>query len=129
MTYSCARYCRISRDAEVSEVAEVDQEAAGRELAAQHGLTVTAVYKDNDASASTNSRKPRPQFEAMLAAADRGEFDTIVSYSMSRLTRRPAEWERLIALAQRRGVSYLYKVSPRYDLNTADGRACRTGSW
>lgn len=100
-----------------------NQEAAARELAAQHGLDVVSVYTDNDVSASTNSRKPRPGFDAMREAAQRGEFDTVIAYSMSRLTRRPAEWEGLIELAQSHGVNYLYKVSPRYDLNTADGRA------
>lgn len=59
----------------------------------------------------------------MLVAADRGEVTHIIAYSMSRLTRRPAEWERLIELAQRRGIQFIYSVSPRYDLNTADGRA------
>lgn len=118
-----AIYTRISRDAEGEAVGVTNQETAARELAAQHGLDVVAVFTDNDVSASTNSRKPRPGFDAMLAAADRGEFGTIIAYSMSRLTRRPSEWERLIDLGQHRGVTFLYKVSPRYDLNTADGRA------
>lgn len=100
-----------------------NQEAAARKVAEQYGLTVARVYTDNDVSASTNSRKARPQFEAMLDAAERGEFGTIIAYSMSRLTRRPLEWEKLIELGQRRGVEFLYSVSPRYDLNTADGRA------
>ncbi len=92
-------------------------------MAERNGLTVVAVYTDNDSSASSNSRKVRPQFDAMLAAADRGEFQAVVAYSMSRLTRRPAEWETLIDLARRTGIEFFYNVSPRYDLNTADGRA------
>lgn len=123
MSSVAALYARISSDPEGKQVGVANQEAAARRIADAHGLTVSRVYIDNDASASTNSRAARPEFDAMLEAAERGEFDTIIAYSMSRLTRRPAEWERLIDLAQTRGVRYLYEASPRYDLNTADGRA------
>ncbi len=123
MTTAAAIYCRISRDAEGKQVGVENQEATCRELAAALGLDVRRVYVDNDRGASSLSKKKRPEFEAMVAAAERGEFSVILAYSMSRITRRPSEWETLITLAQKHGVEFAYKVSPKYDLNTADGRA------
>lgn len=123
MTTSAAIYCRISRDAEGKQVGVENQEATCRELAEALGLEVSRVYVDNDRGASSLSKKKRPEFDAMVAAAERGEFGVILAYSMSRITRRPSEWETLITLAQKHGIEFAYKVSPRYDLNTADGRA------
>jgi DNA invertase Pin-like site-specific DNA recombinase len=119
---SAVIYCRISRDREGTEVGTENQEAAGRELAALHGLDVAHVYIDNDRGASTRSRKTRPQYAAMLAAAKRGEFSTVIAYSNSRLTRRPREFEDLIELHEAHGIRYLTKVSGNDDLSTADGR-------
>lgn len=120
---SAVIYCRISQDSEGKQVGVENQEATCRELAKALGLSVLRVYVDNDRGASSLSKKRRPDFEAMVEAAERGEFGTIIAYSMSRVTRRPAEWETLITLAQKHGIEFAYKVSPKYDLNTADGRA------
>ncbi|MEW1834539.1 recombinase family protein [Microbacterium sp. NPDC079995] len=115
-------YTRISNDREGKKLGVERQETACREVAAQLGLTVVGVYSDNDVSASRSSKKPRPSYEAMITAAGRREFGTIIAYSMSRLTRRPREWEDLIDLAEQIGTRYAYKVSPSYDLTTADGQ-------
>ncbi|MGF6821165.1 site-specific DNA recombinase [Microbacterium sp. ZKA21] len=116
-------YARISRDREGREVGVDNQVATCRKIAERHGLTVQRVYVDNDRGASSLSKKPRLDYQAMTAAAKRGEFEWIIAYSMSRVSRRPAEWEELIALSANDGIQFLYEVSPRYDLNTADGRA------
>ncbi|MDQ0645648.1 recombinase family protein [Microbacterium murale] len=118
-----AIYARISQDTEGAEVGVSNQVASARALAQDHGLEVVATYQDNDTGASSLSKKARPDFAALIAAAARGEFEVILAYSMSRLTRRPAEWETLITLAQTHKIEFIYRVSPRYDLNTADGRA------
>lgn len=118
-----AIYARISQDAEGAEVGVSNQIASTRALAQEHGLEVVATYQDNDTGASSLSKKARPDFGALIAAAARGEFEVILAYSMSRLTRRPAEWETLITLSQTHKIEFIYRVSPRYDLNTADGRA------
>ncbi|MCK6080098.1 recombinase family protein [Microbacterium sp. EYE_5] len=123
MPATAAIYCRISRDAEGEAVGVANQEATCRALAEAAGLEVVKVYTDNDRGASSLSKKSRPDFEAMVRAATEGEFGTIIAYSMSRVTRRPKEWETLIDLAGKQGVRFLYKVSPEYDLSTADGRA------
>lgn len=117
-----AIYCRISRDHEGMELGVQRQQADCEALAAQHRYTVTEVYVDNDISASTRTKKARPRFEQMLNAAREGQFDAILAYTTSRLTRRPLEHERLIQLAEQHGIAFLYVRSPSFDLNTAAGR-------
>ncbi|WP_312673675.1 recombinase family protein [Microbacterium sp.] len=99
-------YCRISQDSEGKQVGVENQEATCRELTKELGLSVLRVYVDNDRGASSLSKKRRPDFEAMVEAAERGDFDTIIAYSMSRVTRRSAEWETLITLAQKHGIEF-----------------------
>jgi DNA invertase Pin-like site-specific DNA recombinase len=119
---TCARYRRISEDRESEEAGITRQGEDLDALATAHRLTVVGDYQDNDLGASTRSRKPRPGFAALLADAKAGRFDVVIAYSSSRLTRRPAEHEALIELAERYGVRFLFVRSPSFDLNTADGR-------
>lgn len=117
-----AIYCRISSDREGRELGVERQEADCRALAKRRGLTVVAVYIDNDAGASRKSKKPRPRYREMIRAARAGEFEVIASYTTGRLTRRPREHEDLIELAESRGIQFAYVASPSFDLNTASGR-------
>lgn len=117
-----AIYCRISSDVEGLEAGVKRQEDDCRAMADRDGLTVVEVYVDNDAGASTRSRKPRPQYAEMMAEANRGAFDFILAYSNSRLTRRPMELEAIITMAERTGTKVRTVVSGQDDLATADGR-------
>lgn len=117
-----AIYARISRDAEGRELGVQRQEEDCRRKADAEGLSVVSVYVDNDRSASTRSKKPRPEYSRMLADAEAGRFDVILAYSNSRITRRPIEYENLIQLHERTGVSIRTVVSGASDLSTADGR-------
>jgi site-specific DNA recombinase len=117
-------YCRISADQEGQALGVKRQENACRELCLQLGFDVATVYTDNDISASTLTKRPRPQYEAMLAAVRAGDVNRVVAYSASRLTRRPAEWIVLIDLAREGRLDIKTVVSGPYDnLNAADGRA------
>lgn len=98
------------------------QEEDARALAEREGLDIVRVFTDNDTGASSLSRKPRPQYAAMMAAARAGEFVTIVAYSNSRLTRRLRELEDLLELHDKHGVTIRTVVSGSDDLSTADGR-------
>jgi len=118
-----AIYTRISRDSEKEGLGVKRQEEDCRKLAAREGFEVVRVYPENDISASTNSRKARDKYDKMLKAARAGEFDVILAYSNSRLTRRPAEWIELIELSNRDKVRIKTVVSGEHDLSTADGRA------
>lgn len=115
-------YERISDDREGLELGVDRQDEDLRAAAAREGDIVVDVYRDNDLSASTRSRKSRPEYGRMLADARAGRITRIRAYSASRLTRRPREHEDLIELAERHGVDFRYAQSPSFDLSTADGR-------
>lgn len=118
-----AIYTRISNDPEGQRLGVDRQREDCARLAEQRGYEVVATYEDNDIGASTRSAtKRRPQYDAMLEAARRREVDVVVSYTTSRLTRRPRENEDLIELAERHGVRFAHVASPEFDLNTSDGR-------
>lgn len=119
---TAAIYCRISADREGEGLGVERQEADCRKLAESLGLRVAEVFIENDVSASTNSRKPRPAFDRMIEAVESGRVKAVVAYSNSRLTRRPRELEGLVELHQRTGVRIHTVVSGQYDLSTADGR-------
>jgi DNA invertase Pin-like site-specific DNA recombinase len=114
-------YLRKSSDREGSALGIQRQEEDTRAECARLGAVIVDVYADNDISASTRSRKRRPQYERMLADVDAGRLDMIVAYSTSRLTRRPMEFERLIQLAES-GLRIIVTKSGDLDLNTARGR-------
>ena len=71
-------YLRISKDKAGDEHGVINQRGEAERLSAARGYQVGAVYCDNDISAF--SGKHRPGYEAMMAAAARGEFDVIVLY-------------------------------------------------
>lgn len=122
MAKRAAKYRRISDDKEGRELGVTRQGEDLDALAQRLGLDVVADYPDNDISASTRSRKERPEYKRMIEDARAGRFDVILAYSSSRLTRRPRENEDLIDLAQQHGIRFAYVQSPEWNLNTADGR-------
>jgi DNA invertase Pin-like site-specific DNA recombinase len=119
---AAAKYLRISNDKEGKELGVTRQNEDLDAMAAKEGLYFVDTYPDNDISASTRSRKKRPQYKRMLADARNGRFQVIAAYTTKRLTRRPRENEDLIELAEAYGISYKYIRSPEIDLNTAQGR-------
>jgi DNA invertase Pin-like site-specific DNA recombinase len=119
-----AVYSRISSDPDNGELGVLRQEQDCFALIAAEGWrALPSAFRDNDISASTMRGGRRPGFESLLSAVESGLVDVIVTYSASRLTRRPAEYERLIALAERWGVRFETIVSGPVNLTTADGRA------
>ncbi len=117
-----AIYTRISDDREGKALGVERQESDARALAARLGLEVVATYSDNDISASTRTRAVRPDYRRLLADAAANRFDVVLAATSSRITRKPREFEDLIELAEQHGIRFEYDKSPRFDLNTADGR-------
>lgn len=117
-----ALYTRISNDDEGLALGVARQREDCEALAVKLGWKVVDVFTDNDISASTLSKKRRPGFERMLVGVEAGVYDAIISYSNSRLTRRPLELEQIIALHDKTGVLISTVVSGTDDLSTADGR-------
>lgn len=83
-------------------------------------LEVVARYEDNDVSAYTGRR--RPDFELMLSAMGRGEFDTLVVWHPDRLTRSVKDLERVIDAADARGVCIRSVTGGDVDLSNATGK-------
>jgi len=77
------------------------------------------MVSDNDISASTRSKKPRPGFDRLLSLIEAGQIKDVYAYSASRLTRRPAEFETLIQLAEQKGVTF-HVVTGHIDLSIED---------
>lgn len=121
-TATAAIYCRISDDREGRRLGVQRQEEDCRALAERNGYEVAEVYIENDTGASSRSRKPRPKFRDMIALASSGHYDAVISYSSSRLTRRPKENETLIELYEKHGVLIHYANTNDNDLSTARGR-------
>lgn len=117
-----AIYTRISNDSEGRELGVARQEKDCRALAEREGLEVVEVYSDNDISASTNSRAPRPRYLRMLDDAEAGRFDVVLAYSTSRLTRKVREQEDLIELHEEAGTRFLTVAAGWLDLASAAGR-------
>lgn len=115
-------YARISNDREGRELGVTRQQEDGRALAARIGATIVDTYVDNDISASTRSRKRRPEFERLLADVRSGRINAIIYYSSSRLTRRPLEFEIIISLVEETGVQLHTVTAGTVDLTTAAGR-------
>jgi DNA invertase Pin-like site-specific DNA recombinase len=117
--HAAAIYCRISLDRSGEALGVERQEQLCRKLAKERGWTVAEVYVDNDRSAY--SGKSRPAYQRMLADIDVGLRDAVLCVDLDRLTRRPAELEAFMELADRQGIA-LANVSGDTDLSTSDGR-------
>ena len=124
MPKRAAIYCRISDDREGRRLGVKRQEEDCSAVAVQRGYLVTKddIYIENDTGASSRSKKPRPKFERMMELARANQYDAIIAYSSSRLTRRPLQNELLIELYEKHGVFIHYANTNDNDLSTARGR-------
>lgn len=111
-------YARISRDdgSALGVTRQVDDCTA---LIASKGWTLIDTYVDNDVSA-TRSRT-RPAYAQLLAAIASGQIGALVVWDIDRLTRRPAELEHIIDLADKHKLK-LANVGGEVDLATPQGR-------
>jgi DNA invertase Pin-like site-specific DNA recombinase len=112
-------YCRISLDRSGERLGVERQEQLCRKLAKERGWPVAEVYVDNDKSAY--SGKLRPEYQRMLGDIAAGLRDAVLCVDLDRLTRRPAELEAFMELADKHDVA-LANVSGDTDLSTSDGR-------
>lgn len=81
-----AAYVRVSTSGQTVE----NQLQDIRRAAEQRGWELVTVYKDEGISGA-KGRDKRPEFDAMLKAAVRGEFDVLMAWSVDRLGRSVAD--------------------------------------
>lgn len=115
-------YCRLSYAPDGSVEKVERQEADCRQLADRLAWPVSEghIFPDNSRSAWQRNRK-RPQWDRMLAAIEAGEIDAIIVYHGDRLIRQPWDLEKLINIADSKGVR-LASVSGTRDLDNPDDR-------
>ena len=90
-------------------------------VAERHGWDVVSEYKDKGISGA-KGRDKRPQFDAMMKAANRREFDIIMSWSIDRLGRSLQHLVEFLGDIQQKGVD-LYLHQQNIDTGTPSGKA------
>ncbi|HEY1700999.1 MAG TPA: recombinase family protein, partial [Trebonia sp.] len=117
-----ALYARLSKDRSgLSENVHI-QLSEGEEYVEDNDGTVALRFDDNDISASKFSKKPRPAYERLLKAIERGEVEIIVVTEMTRLYRRLEELLDLIKMAERTKLRGIWTTDGiGYDLGTPEG--------
>jgi len=120
-----ARLSRLPDGSDHDDAETVDRQMAlCRRYAAEEGLRISDdhIYPDNNRSAWKPSGR-REQWNAMIAAGRRGEFDGILAYKLDRFTRNPRDGEDLIDLADNnRRLRLDGPGGNRIDLSSGDGR-------
>jgi DNA invertase Pin-like site-specific DNA recombinase len=92
-----------------------------RKVAERHGWENVHEYEDSGISGS-KGRDKRPQFDQMLKAANRREFDIIMSWSVDRLGRSLQHLVEFLGDIQQKGVD-LYLHQQNIDTSTPSGKA------
>ncbi len=112
-------YARQSLDRTGEGYAVERQITDCRKLADLRDVEITAVYVDNDRSAT---KGPRPEFDRLMADAERGDVDTIIAWHTDRLYRRLVDVVDIIALAEKRDLRIWTVRAGDIDLSTPTGR-------
>ena len=113
-------YVRVSEDKTGEELGVTRQRDDSLTLARQRGWIVAREHPENDTSAA--GHKLRPEFEALLTAVAAGEVDTIIAWSLDRLTRNRRDTVRLIEACEPRRVVIALVRGSDLDMSTPAGR-------
>ena len=117
-----AIYTRLSKDRGGLSENTAIQEREAREYAQQQGWSIVGAFTDNDTSASRYTTKPRPGYEALISAIERGQIEVVLCTEMTRLYRRLEELLELIRLAERSNLKRIETTDGSgYYLYTGEG--------
>ena len=86
---TAAIYARFSSDLQKDKSIE-DQVALCRDLCAANAMIVVGVFEDRAISGASTVN--RPGFQAMMRAAERREFDVVVTEDVDRISRKQADF-------------------------------------
>ena len=112
-----AIYARVSTDGQTTE----NQLLELRAVAERGGWTVVAEYVDNGVSGA-KGRNQRPQFDALLKAGVRREFDIVMAWSVDRLGRSLQHLVAFLDEMHAMGID-LYLHQQGIDTTTPAGKA------
>lgn len=113
-----ATYLRRSKDKKERGRNVAWQKRENRQLAkffANEDLPESAVYADNDMSASLFAKKARTDWQRLLLDIEHGPIRRLYSVMVDRITRLPKEIEKLIDLANRGLFDLVIIPNPNYD--------------
>jgi DNA invertase Pin-like site-specific DNA recombinase len=116
-TKRVALYARVSTDGQTTE----NQLRELRASVERHGWTVVTEYVDH-AISGAKGRKDRPQFDALLRAVARREFDVVAAWSVDRLGRSLQDLVAFLSDLQAKRVD-LYLHQQSLDTSTPSGKA------
>jgi site-specific DNA recombinase len=115
-----AGYCRVSTEEQAEHGFSLgEQERMLREDAEHRGEDWTRAYVD--AGLSGRSKEKRPELNAMLAAAERGDFDVLVIPALDRLARNARDAHEIFARLERANVA-IRSLRGEVDTASATGR-------
>ena len=114
---SVALYCRVSTDGQTTE----NQRRELRAAVERNGWTIAVEYTDHGISGA-KGRKDRPQFDALLRAVARKEFDVVAAWSVDRLGRSLQDLVAFLSDLQSKKVD-LYLHQQALDTSTPSGKA------
>jgi DNA invertase Pin-like site-specific DNA recombinase len=115
-----AIYLRVSLDPTGEMLTVSRNEEDCRKLAEQRDWQIVETFTDNSISAKGN--KKRPAFDAMLRAIENGEIDTVVAWSLDRLTRNARDRLALVDACRKHGTIISVVKGSDMDPTTASGR-------
>jgi site-specific DNA recombinase len=114
-------YLRLSRDPHGTRAAVERQEIELREMCAEMGWEVAEVYVDNDRSAY-NLKKPRKDYQRMMADIEGGALEAVAAWHNDRLHRSSKELNHFIEVVNHRRTLVAVRKGGIYDLTTPGGR-------
>lgn len=97
------------------------QLAACRRLATERGWQITHEYSDVESARTTD----RPQFTAMLAAAEQRAFDVIVVHKLDRFSRSVTDTLFTLRRLSQAGIGFV-SISEQFDYSTPIGKVMLT---
>jgi DNA invertase Pin-like site-specific DNA recombinase len=112
-----ALYARVSTDGQTTE----NQRRELRAAVERHGWTIAVEYIDHGISGA-KGRKNRPQFDALLHAVARKEFDVVAAWSVDRLGRSLQDLVGFLSDLQSKKID-LYLHQQALDTSTPSGKA------
>ena len=112
-----ALYARVSTDGQTTE----NQRRELRAAVERHGWTIAVEYFDHGISGA-KGRKDRPQFDALLRAVARKEFDVVAAWSVDRLGRSLQDLVGFLSDLQSKKID-LYLHQQALDTSTPSGKA------
>jgi DNA invertase Pin-like site-specific DNA recombinase len=113
-----AIYTRVSSAEQVEGFSLDAQRELCEAFARSRGWNIVNVYVEPGVSAKTTHR---PEFQRMLADAERRVFDVIIVHKLDRFSRKLKDVLALVDQLEQHGVS-LVSVSQNFDFTTPSGR-------